>query len=625
MDLHPVAVELAKTTKISAFSNFVSYPELEDPLVYMGDSLQWESRRGDAEISFDDRIIINTDDPSAPLTLPRSFLLNDRFNQLLNRVFDYAGLPLYATIEDDLVGALSLPSESEANTVLHLYRRLRRYIEDGRNHVWHWYIVNLVQSIRLMENPPSRLIGNPPWVVYNAMANNPGRQDVFRQRASQRGLWAGRHLATQNDLAATFVATCVDYYLQPGGKFGFVMPYTALQGRQWEPFRSGNWSLPETAGRGRTIADLSKDAWNFFAGKVRPFPWANSSVIFGHRLDSTDLASQVAPVPLSGVLNIGNTEAVRPKMSWDEAKPLLIFAGQKQRTTELGEAYSKEFRNGATLFPQSLVVFERPKSRARGVVYFRTNPAKGAWKGIERDGQVEERFVKSALFSRLVLPFGITGHSHIIAPFAGDMQSVLQEWPQGDSVQQFNLYWASANADYLQRKSAKSPETLSKRIDLYRNLSAQLNDQRFRVVYNASGSHLSAAVISSDNVISHNLYWATFDNPMVSHYLAAVFNAGCLDQFFNEACRASDRDFMQLPVQRLPIPAFDSSNEYHANLAAQSQLAHQRVAVLVSERQAQGARVRKINRNDVLADQAMQPILTSIDTSVRVILPDYCS
>ena len=112
---------------------------------------------------------------------------------------------------------------------------------------------------------------------------------------------------------------------------------------------------------------------------------------------------------------------------------------------------------------------------------------------------------------------------------------------------------------------------------------------------------------------------------MVSHYLAAVFNAGCLDQFFNEACRASDRDFMQLPVQRLPIPAFDSSNEYHANLAAQSQLAHQRVAVLVSERQAQGARVRKINRNDVLADQAMQPILTSIDTSVRVILPDYCS
>ena len=56
MDLHPVAVELAKTTKIAAFSNFVSYPELEDPLVYMGDSLQWESRRGDAEISFDNRI-----------------------------------------------------------------------------------------------------------------------------------------------------------------------------------------------------------------------------------------------------------------------------------------------------------------------------------------------------------------------------------------------------------------------------------------------------------------------------------------------------------------------------------------------------------------------------------------
>ena len=43
MDLHPVAVELAKTTKIAAFSNMAWFHQLENVRVYLGDSLQWES------------------------------------------------------------------------------------------------------------------------------------------------------------------------------------------------------------------------------------------------------------------------------------------------------------------------------------------------------------------------------------------------------------------------------------------------------------------------------------------------------------------------------------------------------------------------------------------------------
>ena len=286
-------------------------------------------------------------------------------------------------------------------------------------------------------------------------------------------------------------------------------------------------------------------------------------------------------------------------------------------------AYADAFRNGATLFPQSLVVFEHPKSRARGVVYFRTNPAKGAWKGTDRDGQVEERFVKPALFSRLLLPFGTVGHSQVIAPLSDDGTEVLREFPHGDNVQQFNLYWSSANADYVQIKSPKSPTTLANRIDLFGNFSAQLKSVgSFKTVYNASGSNLTAAVVSSDVVTSHNTYWIVCDDAASSHYLAAIFNADCLGAFFKEACRASDRDFMLLPVQNLPIPAYNAKNEHHTNLASQSQLAHQRVAALVDERQAAN---RRITRNDVLRDRAIRPILASIDASVRAILPGYCT
>ena len=625
IDLHPVAVELAKTTKIAAFSELASLVNTESAAIsiYLGDSLQWESRRQHAEIAFDDRVTINTDDPNAPLSLPRSFLLSSQFEQSLNLIFDYTKRPDREGLENQLAAVLSIPSDLERDAVLNLYRRLRQYVDEERNHVWHWYISNLAQPTRLMANPPSRLVGNPPWVVYNAMAHNPERQDAFRHHAGQRGLWAGQYLAPQNDLAATFAATCVDYYLKPGGKFGFVLPYAALRGRHWGPFRSGEWSLPESAGRERTLADLSPAAWNFFAGTVRPFPWANSSAVFGRKLDTTGSAAKVKPTPLAGMQRVGNTESVRPRMSWEEAKPLLTFTRQEQRHTEASEAYSGVFRNGATLFPQSLVVFERPEERGLGIVHFHTNRAKGAWRGTDRSGQVEERFVKQAIFSRLLLPFGTSGHSHIIAPFAADGASLLTTPPQGVDVSRFRLYWDAADEKCRQITSGRPPNTLTERVDWLGKLSAQLGKSHLtKVIYNASGSNLAAAIIGSDQITSHNTYWALFDDPAQGHYLAAVFNAGCLRQFFRETCRASDRDFMLLPVQNLPIPAFDAGNAQHANLAAQSQLAHQRVAALVAE---QAAGRRKINRDAVLRDPAMQPLLTSIDQSVRAILPDYCS
>ena len=623
MDLHPVAVELSKTTKMLAFGNLAKHYAIfaDSENIYLGDSLQWETRRNRGTMEFGEMVDILADESDNPLRLPSSLLLSERFPQLLTQIFDYANRTATPETEANLLAVLNLPNASDRAAIVTVYRRFREYIASGRDNVWQWYIANLIQPLRLANLPVSRMVGNPPWVVYNAMSND--RQDTFRQHASDRKLWAGRHLATQNDLAATFVATCIDYYLTTGGKFGFVLPYAALRARHWEPFRTGNWSLPQDAGRQRTLADLSTSAWDFFDVNAPPFPQANSSVVYGSKIDAASSTTPSRPIPLADILEATNSEPVNTKMSWPEVKPRLRWNKRKQWPVAPSPAYANAFRNGATLFPQSLVVFEQPKSRSRGLVYFRTNSAKGAWKGTERDGQVEERFVKPALFSRLLLPFGTTGNSHLIAPFDSDSGSVLQDFPPGNNVQRFNLYWSSANADYQQIKSPKSPDTLAKRIDLFGNLSAQLTTGNpVKVIYNSSGSHLSAVVIESRFIASHTFYWLSSSDPLSSHYLAAILNAGSLAEFFRVGCRASDRHFMLLPVQNLPIPAYDSDNEHHANLAAQSQLAHRRVATLVAERQ---SAKRRINRNDVLRDTVMQTILGAIDESVRAIFPEYCT
>ena len=619
MDLHPVAVELAKTTKLLALSNAgmpLTYVE-NFANIHLGDSLQWETRRNEELFNQGNLITIPTDEASEPLLLPRSLLMSEHFNPLISVMFDYAEGPDFEGAEAALATALDLPNSAEQAAAIAAYRRFRAYIRSNRNRVWRWYISNMAQPIRQSRLPATRLVGNPPWVVYNAM--DADRQDAFRRHAADRNLWAGAHLATQNDLAATFVATCVDYYLQTGGKFGFVLPYAALRSRHWAPFRTGDWSLRQDTERG-THVDLSKDAWDFYGVNAPPFPQANSSVVFGTKVAADRQSPNLKS--LDGVVEVtGNDVAVT--MPWDDVRLKLTFSGRDKQPVAPSPAYANAFRNGATLFPQPLVVFERPQSRALGRVYFKTNAGKGAWAGKEREGQVEERFVKPALFSRLLLPFGAIGHSHIIAPFTADGSGLTEELPPGNDAARFRQFWNAVDYAWRQNSSSRPPHTLLDQINWQGKLSSQLGGKHTaKVVYQRSGSWLIAAVVDTQTIADGTLNWFASDNESELHYLSAIFNAPALADFFHSACRYSDRHFQMLPVQNLPIPAYDAGNEHHANLAAQSQRAHERVAALVAERQASR---RRVNRNDVLRDGAMQPILASIDESARAILPAYCA
>ena len=624
MDLHPVAVELAKTTKMLALAEAApgvasaSGNIPADLRVYLGDSLQWETRRNEVLLEVGDRVDIPTDDPDAPLSLPHSFVTSERFTEHVERIFAYAdGLEDQGS-ERRLADEIGLRSRREREPVIDAYRRFRSYISDQRNHVWRWYLTQRAQPIRFAQTPATRMVGNPPWVVYNAMARD--RQDEFRAHAVDRNVWAVRHLATQNDLAATFVATCVDYYLATGGAFAFVLPYAALRARQWEPFRAGDWTSRQNAERG-THVDLSHDAWDMFRVSAPPFPQAHSSVVFGRKA-SVESKPNGNIKPLGGVVEASGS-GVSVGMDWKDVKPLLRWERRTEHVVAPSPAYADAFRNGATLFPQPLVVFERPKSRARGVVYFRTNKGTQKWKGYDRDGDVEEQFVRPALFSRLLLPFGTLGYSNVIAPFAKDGRSLLARLPQGVGGHRFRSFWGRSDEQWRQNSSDRPPLTLIDQIDYQGKLSAQLGGgHTYKVAYQRSGSWLSACVAPPDAILDGTCNWFGSQDRSELHYLAAVFNARCLSEFFNVNCRYSDRHFQMLPVENLPIPAYDPDDKHHANLARQSRRAHERVAALIAERREMRLRIA---RDDVLRDPAMQPILAVIDESARAILPDYCA
>lgn len=250
IDLHPVAVELAKTTKLLALET----DPIEPLNIWLGDSLQWQ-RKPEQTLIDPGIISIRTSDGEA-LKLPEKFILSDDYvDNLKDLIFSQA---IKDTGDKDNLTATMVTKDVDHQPVVEdTIQRLRHYLHSGRNGVWEWYLTNVVQPFRLSENKISRLIGNPPWVIFRDMGYD--RQSELREHASNRGVWAGGKLAAQNDLASLFVATSVDLYLSNKCKFGFVLPYSALQARQWQPFREGKWDHKPT---GQTISADLYEAWN---------------------------------------------------------------------------------------------------------------------------------------------------------------------------------------------------------------------------------------------------------------------------------------------------------------------------------------------------------------------------
>ena len=137
--------------------------------------------------------------------------------------------------------------EDDQPILTQTFANMCRLHDDGKDHIWGYYVRNLARPAWLAR-PANRvdvLVGNPPWLVYRYMTK---RQQVsFQKMSRDRGLWAGGTAAASQELAALFVARCIELYLKPGGQFGYVMPWSILprpgqqsRGRH-AGFRSGNY------------------------------------------------------------------------------------------------------------------------------------------------------------------------------------------------------------------------------------------------------------------------------------------------------------------------------------------------------------------------------------------------
>ena len=93
-----------------------------------------------------------------------------------------------------------------------------------RNHVWAYYIRNMIRPAVIAEEKVDRIIGNPPWLTYGQSADII-RTELREMSEKRYQIWAGGKLAPHQDIATLFYTRCAELYARPGTQIGMVMPH----------------------------------------------------------------------------------------------------------------------------------------------------------------------------------------------------------------------------------------------------------------------------------------------------------------------------------------------------------------------------------------------------------------
>ncbi|WP_419927207.1 N-6 DNA methylase [Candidatus Poriferisocius sp.] len=617
VDVHPVAVTLARVTYLLAIgAERLSAPdrrELRVP-VFLGDSVQWGQR---SDIFASETLNVSTDDGAEmfadQLRFPQRLLDDaDTFDALVAEMADSATNRERGKDAPSFAGIARRHglSGDDRDTVEATFKTMCRLHDERRDHIWGYYVRNLARPAWLSrkENRRTVLVGNPPWLAYRYMTD--AMKAVFQLMAKERKLWAGGNVATHQDLADLFVARSVERYLAPGGRFAFVMPAGVLSRGQSAGFRSGVFPLIS----GGSTDVVFDPAWDISPISHRFFP-RTACVVFGMRSDRhSSLPEQVER--WSGNLS-------DPGAPWDEVQGAIEREVGERVSLDAAEQvespYKERFANGANLYPRMLVIVDpdkepplgagegrRPVRSSRGIY---ENPP---WKWMDDlEGVIESQFIHQVLLGESVMPYWQRSPFEAILPLR---KGKIMRDEEIDDHHGLKRWWHEARP--LWDEHGEGEHSLDENIDHYEKLTSQFPLAPIRVVYGASGMHVTACrVVDRHAIVEHQLNWAAVRSTEEAQYLCAILNSVTVTKAaepYMTSGKGGGRHISHL--WRVPMPLYDDHNDLHTRLADLGSRAEQFVAGLeIKPSKAHGHMRRKV-REQLAVSEVGQEIEGAVGT-----------
>lgn len=614
VDVHPLAVIIGRATYLLAIQDLI--PETKSVVtvpVYLANSLETPSVARQADLFGTSEVVYLTVDKTVH-AVPHSLVLDGPAydavieevmvvarafgqegtnlrdvtmslkNRLGNRLDSYtAEMP---SLLDDL-GAM-------ARQIAELIRR--------REDSVHGFMLRNHYRPAMLRHSVDYVVGNPPWLTIGDIQEPSYKERVKKFCAETNVAPRGAGEQSHTELAAVFLAHATTTFLRPsprypeaGPRVGLVMPRSILTATQHRLVRQGEYGTETQP----VLFDV-KELWDL--AEVSPLFNIPSCVVFAdHGFPSVnrDKPGRVyrgrLPVRDAGL------EVAASHIDYTETTFELVYLGQRSTWRAMREdrptlpaerrpharanAYLEDFRQGAILYPQTLIVVQvLGNPGAGGSVLISTNPEAAERSKVLREVNFERSvddqnlFVTASAshifpytpvppFWTVVLPTVAKPGDAEFGPVGADQLRRRGLVETAEWLEWASQLWASA------RKGDDTTD-LHERLDHLGQLSAQRQMRRYIVIYIASGNRpmacaLDTATLERPFVVRDGTYWASFDT-----LAEADFVSGFLNSRF-----AADRiiDWMNLGlfgprhihkrVLDVPFPRFDAGDQLHQELA----------------------------------------------------------
>lgn len=599
-DIHPLAVIVAKTNYLLALGDLLKKRKGTITIpVYLADTLklperfikglQYEIRLDSRTIYVHEMLLENLDLYDQAIELTKEFTRQNKGKSITLEPFRNFLMAQHfpASSNDTLVQVLFTIAEV-----------LKHFIDNDRDTIWAFVLKNIYKPL-FFKYKFDFIMGNPPWIAFRYM--EPAYQAFLKRQITQEyGLLTGRgELITHLEVATLFLVRAADLYLKTGGTIAFVLPKSLFSADQHDGLRKRAFKFSEDQKQNL----LWHEVWD--CENVAPLFNVPSCVLIADKGETTNIGNPISGQILSGKLERKNASLAEAEkalavedveFSLQTRGKRSFWATGKGTGVHAASFYKARFSQGATIVPRSFWFVQvkpsplgfNPDFPLLETADHAKEQAKDAYKSVFFKDTVESRFLYATLLSTDLLPFGHLDHRMVVLPIElqGDHYKLIDA---NEARQRGFLHLArwleKVQKEWTKRRSVKAERiTALGWLDYRRKVTIQNPQVKYRVIYNASGTNVAAAVIK-DKVIKfeingQSIYAKGFLTDYVTYayetmngdeafYLVTILNARVVDIKIKpmQARGLWGPRHIVKKVLELSIPQFDAKNAIHRSLA----------------------------------------------------------
>ncbi len=479
---------------------------------------------------------------------------------------------------------------------------LKQFIDADRDTIWAFILKNIFKPL-FFKKQFDFVVGNPPWIVFNSVREPQYQEFLKGQITGHYNLLKGRgELITHMEIATLFLVRAADLYLKSGGRVAFVLPRSLFSADQHDGIRKRAFIFSEDKEQTLNWHEI----WD--CEDVTPLFNVPCCVLFADKSQFVGGETTYPLIPgsvISGNLNRKNASlkeadeelAVKDvEFFLNKRGKRTYWSTEKGKDTFEGSFYAKYFKQGATIVPRSFW-FVQIKPSPLGFDTSRppleTDPraiemAKRPYHDVRLEGNVESDFLYATLLSTELLPFGHLDYRMVVLPIKPEDDHYELTDKQGahkEGLYGLEKWLKKVELEWQVRRSARSEQiTLLDWLDYRGKLSNQNPQAKYRIIYNTSGTNLTAAVVKNQAIdlgieghiitakgfiVDHVTYVFELNDGNQAFYLASVFNAPTIDEQIKpmQSRGLFGERHIHKKVLELSIPQFKADDPIHRRLA----------------------------------------------------------